>query len=175
MLFQYVRNADLGPLYDALDAIGLATPNIGTLADMICCPGLDYCSLANATSIPVAKEIHERFADLDDIYDLGQVDIKMSGCINACGHHHMGHIGILGISKRGEEFYQIAVGGNVGELAVTDARTAEIIGPAVSREEVVNTIERLLDCYRDQRTGTESFIETLDRVGLTPFQERAYV
>jgi len=173
-VFQYIRNEDLGPLYDALAEAGLATPNIGTLQDIICCPGLDFCSLANASSIPVARAINEHFDDLDAVYDLGPVDIKMSGCINACGHHHVGHIGILGIDKRGEEHYQIAIGGSPGRDDDDPATIGQVIGAAVPRDRVVDAIEDVLEVYRDRREGVETFLDTVRRIGVEPFKERVY-
>ncbi len=124
-----VPQNELHALYQQLDELGLATPNIGTLNDMICCPGRDFCSLANATSIPVAAQINERFDNLDYLYDLGEIQIKMSGCMNACGHHHVGHIGILGVDKHGEEWYQITLGGS----PANDASLGEVIGPSVPK------------------------------------------
>ncbi len=175
MVLQYIRNSDLSALFDELHAIGLATPNIGTVNDMICCPGLDFCSLANARSIPVSAMINERYSDLDELYDIGPLEIKMSGCINACGHHHVGHIGILGIDKRGEEFYQIGIGGSPGLDAENDAKTIEIIGQAVALDEVVDTIDRLIDCYLKHRLPSETFNEAVKRLGADPFKEAAYV
>jgi sulfite reductase (NADPH) hemoprotein beta-component len=173
--FQDVANSSLEAIFEALSALELAQPNIDTVADMICCPGLDYCSLANAGSIPIAKLVTERFQDLDELYDLGKVHINMSGCINACGHHHTGHIGILGINKRGEEFYQISVGGHAGTNERLPARIAEILGPAVPGDDVVDIMDRLFETYAVQRQGTESFIETVIRTGIEPFREAAYV
>src|SRR3984893_6297231 len=158
-------------LWQALDAAGLATPNIGTLTDMICCPGLDFCSLANAGSIDVAKQIHARFDDLDYLYDLGPIEIKMSGCMNACGHHHIGHIGILGVDKHGKEWYQITIGGSSG----SPGALGEVIGPSVPQEAVANTIAKLLDVYLEERQDEhERFIDTVRRIGVEPFQERVY-
>lgn len=174
LVFQDIRNDELETVFDALTNLGLATANIGTLQDMICCPGLDFCSLANASSIPIAKDITSRFDDLDELYDLGKIEIKMSGCINACGHHHVGDIGILGIDKRGEEFYQIAIGGSPGTSPSDPARVASILGPAVARKDVVDAMERILDCFATQRTGTESFRDTVARVGTEPFKEKLY-
>ena len=141
---------------------------------LICCPGMDYCSLANAHSIPVAKALHERFIDLDEAYDLGPVHIKMSGCINACGHHHVGHIGILGIDKKGVDFYQIAIGGHAGTGPDDPARVGKILGQAVAKERVVDVVERVLEVYRDKREGSETFVQTVERLGVGPFQEAAY-
>ncbi|MFT5429588.1 MAG: sulfite reductase (NADPH) hemoprotein beta-component [Myxococcota bacterium] len=174
LVLQYIRTEDLVAVYDGLVNHGLATANIGTLQDMICCPGLDFCSLANATSIPIAKAINERFDDLDFLYDLGKIEIKMSGCINACAHHHVGDIGILGIDKRGEEFYQLAIGGSPGTTAADEARVAKILGPAVAKADVVDSIERIIDCFAAQRTGNESFRDTVSRVGTEPFKEVLY-
>ena len=174
LLFQYVKSADLPALYDALDALGFARANIGTVQDMICCPGLDFCSLANAASIPIAKALYERFIDLDEAYDLGPVEIKMSGCINACGHHHVGHIGILGIDKKGTEFYQIAIGGQAGTSLLDPAKIGRVIGQAVAKEDVIDVVERILECYRERRQGGETFVQAVERLGLQPFQEAAY-
>jgi len=171
---QYVKSSDLSALYDALVPLGLATANIGTVQDIICCPGMDYCSLASAHSIPIAKALHERFLDLDDAYDLGPVHIKMSGCINACGHHHVGHIGILGIDKKGVDFYQIAIGGYAGTGPGDPARVGRILGQAVAKERVVDVVERVLEVYREQRQGIETFVQTVERLGVSPFQEAAY-
>ncbi len=173
--FQDVANSQLEAIYAALVALELAQPNIDSVADMICCPGLDYCSLANASSIPIAKLVTERFQDLDELYDLGKVHINISGCINACGHHHTGHIGILGINKRGEDFYQISVGGHAGTNERLPARIADILGPAVSADDVIDMMDRLFETYAAKRTGTESFIETVMRTGIEPFREAAYV
>jgi len=157
-------------LWQILEKAGLATPNIGTLTDMICCPGLDFCSLANAGSIDVAKLINERFDDYDYLYDLGELEVKMSGCMNACGHHHVGHIGILGVDKSGEEWYQITIGGAAG----ADASLGEVIGPSVAKAEVPETIARLLDVYVDRREPEERFLDTVRRLGVKPFKERVY-
>ena len=165
-----VPQRDLAALHRALEALGLATPNIGTLTDMICCPGLDFCSLANATSIPIAKQIHEKFSDFDYLYDLGEIQIKMSGCMNACGHHHVGHIGILGVDKHGEEWYQITLGGSARE----NAALGEVIGPSVPRSDVADTLARILEVYVNRRGDDESFLQTVRRIGVGPFKERVY-
>ncbi|MGA2187585.1 MAG: nitrite/sulfite reductase [Steroidobacteraceae bacterium] len=157
-------------LWRTLEAAGLATPNIGMLTDMICCPGLDFCSLANAGSIDVAKLINERFDDYDYLYDLGELDVKMSGCMNACGHHHVGNIGILGVDKGGEEWYQITIGGAAG----ADASLGSVIGPSVAKLDVPETIARLLEVYVEQRRHDERFLDTVRRLGVKPFKERAY-
>jgi sulfite reductase (NADPH) hemoprotein beta-component len=157
-------------LWRELDEAGLATPNIGTLTDMICCPGLDFCSLANAGSIDVAKLINERFDDYDYVYDLGELELKMSGCMNACGHHHVGHIGILGVDKGGQEWYQITIGGAAG----ADASLGQVIGPSVAKNEVAETLARLLDVYVENRQPEERFLDTVRRLGVRPFKERVY-
>ena len=166
-----VPQRELRTLHAALTPLGLATPNIGTLTDMICCPGLDFCSLANAGSIDIAKQIHAQFDDLDYLYDLGEIQVKMSGCMNACGHHHVGHIGILGVDKRGEEWYQITLGGSAtGEVAL-----GEVIGPSVPKPDVAATIARIVDVYVEQReSDNESFLQVVRRLGLAPFKERVY-
>jgi sulfite reductase (NADPH) hemoprotein beta-component len=165
-----VRQQDLHAVWMALRELNLATPNIGTLTDMICCPGLDFCSLANAAAIPIAKQIQERFDDFDYLYDLGHIEIKMSGCMNACGHHHVGHIGILGVDKHGEEWYQITIGGSAsGKVAL-----GEVIGPSVPKAEVANTIARILDVYVERREEGEDFLSVVRRIGVEPFKERVY-
>jgi sulfite reductase (NADPH) hemoprotein beta-component len=171
LLFADVRQRDLFEVWKALKEIDLATPNIGTLTDMICCPGLDFCSLANATSIPIAKQINERFDDLDYLYDLGDIELKMSGCMNACGHHHVGHIGILGVDKGGEEWYQITVGGSASGQ---DAALGQVIGPSVPHVEVAETIDRILSVYLAERDEGERFIDTFRRIGIKPFKARVY-
>ncbi len=170
LLLGDVAQSQAYELWHQLDAAGLATPNIGTLTDIICCPGLDFCSLANARSIDVAKLINERFDDYDYIYDLGEIDIKMSGCMNGCGHHHVGNIGVLGVDKGGEEWYQITIGGSAG----ADASLGSVIGPSVPKAQVAETIERLLEVYVEQRGSEERFLDTVRRLGLKPFKERAY-
>jgi sulfite reductase (NADPH) hemoprotein beta-component len=171
LLFADVRQRDLYALWGALKLLDLATPNIGTLTDMICCPGLDFCALANATSIPIAKQINERFDDLDYLYDLGEIQLKMSGCMNACGHHSVGHIGILGVDKGGEEWYQIMLGGSAsGE----EAAIGEVIGPSVPHVAVAETLERILDVYVAERRDDERFIDTFRRIGMAPFKARVY-
>jgi sulfite reductase (NADPH) hemoprotein beta-component len=170
LLLADVEQEQTFELWQTLDRAGLATPNIGTLTDMICCPGLDFCSLANAGSIDVAKLINERFDDYDYLYDLGELDVKMSGCMNACGHHHVGNIGILGVDKSGEEWYQITVGGAAG----ADASLGSVIGPSVAKADVAETIARLLDVYVEQRRPDERFLDTVRRLGVKPFKERVY-
>ncbi len=165
-----VRQIDLVETWQGLQALNLATPNIGTLNDMICCPGLDFCSLANASSISIAKQINDRFSDFDYLYDLGHVEIKMSGCMNACGHHHVGHIGILGVDKHGEEWYQITIGGS----AATHSSLGKVIGPSVAKSDVAETLARILDVYVARREEGEEFIDTVRRIGVDPFSERVY-
>ena len=165
-----VPQRDLRTLFDvACDAM-LGQANAGLLTDMICCPGGDYCALANAKSIPVAEAIQRRFDDYDYLHDLGPVDINISGCMNACGHHHVGHIGILGVDKRGEEFYQISVGGNQAE----DASLGRILGPSFGRAEVPDVVEKILDVYLERRFEGEPFLHTARRIGIEPFKERVY-
>jgi sulfite reductase (NADPH) hemoprotein beta-component len=170
LLLADVRERDLHALWQALEPAGLATPNIGTLTDMICCPGLDYCSLANAGSIPIAMQINQRFADIDYLYDLGDIQVKMSGCMNACGHHHVGHIGILGVDKHGEEFYQLTLGGSATEAAALGDR----LGPAIPKSDVAESIARLLEVYVEERQEEESFLECYRRLGMEPFKARVY-
>jgi len=166
-----VRQRDLVELWRALDAIGVALPNINLASDIIACPGLDYCSLANARSIPVAQELTRRFRDLDVARNLGRLHINISGCINACGHHHVGHIGILGVEKNGEEFYQVTIGGRADEKAELGA----LIGPAVPYADVANVVEDIAAAYLELRERSdELFIDTVKRLGVEPFRERVY-
>ncbi|MEO0320624.1 MAG: nitrite/sulfite reductase, partial [Pseudomonadota bacterium] len=148
----------------------LGTANLGLISDIIACPGLDYCSLANARSIPVAQRLSERFASHDRQSDLGALKVKISGCINACGHHHVGHIGILGVDKKGEEFYQITLGGSAAE----DAAIGEIVGRGLSSAAVTDAVEKLVLFYQDRRQADERFIDTYRRLGATPFKEALY-
>jgi sulfite reductase (NADPH) hemoprotein beta-component len=171
LVLPHVRQIDLYEVWRALDAAGLATPNIDLISDIIACPGLDYCSLANARSIPLAQELTRRFADHDAARTLGPLHINISGCINACGHHHVGNIGILGVEKNGEEFYQITLGGRANE----DAELGALLGPAVPYEDVVDTVEDIVRAYLELRERPqEMFIDTVKRVGLEPFKERVY-
>ena len=170
LLLAHVKLADLYALWQALEAHGLATPNIGLVSDIIACPGLDYCNLANARSIPVAQRISRRFADHARQHEVGELTIKISGCINACGHHHVGHIGILGLDKKGEEFYQVTLGGNPDE----NAALGKLVGPAFSYDQVVDAVETIVDTYLDVRQNGEAFDETFARVGLAPFKEKLY-
>ena len=165
-----VRQRDLKTLFDLACAELLGQANAGLLTDVICCPGGDFCALANAKSIPVAEAIQRRFDDYDYLHDLGPIDLNISGCMNACGHHHVGHIGILGVDKRGEEFYQVSVGGNQAD----DASLGRILGPAFSRADVPDVIERILDVYVEERLDGEVFLDTVRRIGLEPFKQRVY-
>lgn len=165
-----VLKSDLFDLWQLAKADGLATPNIGTINDIICCPGGDYCSLANAKSIPVAEAIQRKFDDLDYVYDLGDLELNISGCMNACGHHHVGHIGILGVDKKGEEWYQIQIGGSASKQAAL----AKVLGPSLSRDAVVEGIEKLLDVYIEHRQPEETFLATYQRIGMDKFKERVY-
>ena len=165
-----VAKTELFSLWQQVKTAGLATPNIGTINDMICCPGGDYCSLANAKSIPVAEAIQRKFDDLDYVYDLGDITLNISGCMNACGHHHVGHIGILGVDKKGEEWYQIQLGGSAGK----DAALGNVLGRSLSRDAVVDSIEIILDVYVENRLLEESFLSTYQRIGQAKFKERVY-
>ncbi|MEE3278754.1 MAG: nitrite/sulfite reductase [Pseudomonadota bacterium] len=165
-----VRQSDLLELFVAARKQGLGEANVGLLTDVICCPGGDYCSLANAKSIPVAEEIQRHFDDYDYLHDLGPLDLNISGCMNACGHHHVGHIGILGVDKKGSEFYQISLGGHAGN----DASLGEIIGPSFSRAEVTGSIEKILDLYTQARQQDETFLDCYRRIGIQPFKESVY-
>lgn len=170
LILPHVAKSDLYQLWRALETDGLATANAGLVTDIISCPGLDYCQLATARSIPVAQSISERLGDADRQKQIGELKIKISGCINACGHHHAGHIGILGLEKRGEEFYQITLGGNGDK----DAAIGEILGPGFSRDGIVDAIETVVDTYVDLRQPDESFLEAYSRTGPTPFKEALY-
>ena len=171
MVLPDVKQSDLYSLWQGLQKHELATANIGTLNDMICCPGLDFCSLANASSISIANQINEKFDDMDYLHDLGPIKVKMSGCMNACAHHHVGHIGILGVDKKGTEFYQFTLGGT----AETDSRLGDRLGPAIAKNEVANTIENILNVYLEQRHNEdETFLETCHRIGIEPFKDRVY-
>jgi sulfite reductase (NADPH) hemoprotein beta-component len=171
LLLAGVRRADLYALWREARELGLATPNLGLLTNIIACPGGDFCSLANAKSIPVAQAIQRRFDDLDYLHDIGELDLNISGCMNSCGHHHAGHIGILGVDKQGAEFYQISIGGSQGN----DASIGKVIGRSVSQEEVPDVIEKLIDTYLAQRDSEhERFVDTVRRIGIEPFKEAVY-
>lgn len=170
IVLPHVRKADLYAVWQALDAAGLATPNLDLISDIIACPGLDYCSLANARSIPVAQKIATRFSDLGRQKELGELKLKISGCINACGHHHAGHIGILGVDRKGTENYQLSLGGSGAE----DVSLGTITGPGFDEDGVVDAIERVTDKYLAERTEGERFVDTFRRVGMAPFKEAIY-
>ncbi|MEO8935641.1 MAG: nitrite/sulfite reductase, partial [Burkholderiaceae bacterium] len=169
-----VRLDDLYAVWERAREIGLATPNIGLITDIICCPGGDFCSLANAKSIPVAqaiqRRIEERVEFQDYLHDIGELDLNISGCINACGHHHVGHIGVLGVDKNGEEWYQVTIGGAQG----ADAAIGKVIGRSFARAEMADVIDSLLDTYVAHRHDDERFIDTVRRVGLEPFKQHVY-
>ena len=170
-MLPHVAQRDLPALWRALDTAGAATPNVNLVSDIIACPGLDYCSLANTRSIPVAQELTRRFRDLDLQRNLGRLHVNISGCINACGHHHVGHIGLLGVEKNGEEFYQITLGGQADE----NARLGELLGPAVPYAEVADVVEDVVAAYVELRERPdEIFLDTVKRVGIEPFRERVY-
>ncbi|WP_085315545.1 nitrite/sulfite reductase [Derxia lacustris] len=185
LILPELRRRDLPTLWRALDALGLATPNVGLLTDIVACPGGDFCALANAVSIPLANAIQERFADLDHLHDIGELDLNISGCINSCGHHHIGHIGVLGVDKAGEEWYQVTLGGrqNGGRRAgaaqapavSSGAAVGRIVGPAFRRDAVPDVIERLVGCYLAAREHEdERFVDVVDRLGIEPFKQAVY-
>jgi sulfite reductase (NADPH) hemoprotein beta-component len=165
-----VRLGEVYDLWRGLREADLATPNIGLISDIIACPGLDYCNLANARSIPVAQRISQRFADLSRQHDIGELNIKISGCINACAHHHVGHIGILGVDKKGVEYYQITLGGSADE----NATLGEIVGPAFTYDAVTDAVETIVETYLSNRRDGESFLDIYRRVGKAPFKEALY-
>lgn len=165
-----VKASELFELWQELKRAGFARANIGTLTDMICCPGGDYCSLANAKSIPIADEIQREFEDLDYLYDLGEINLNISGCMNACGHHHIGDIGVLGVDKRGEEFYQIQLGGD----SSNSAAIGKVLGPSFSRQEVRGVVRKLVDTFVEKRHEGETFKQTYSRIGISEFKERVY-
>ncbi|HEY9100965.1 nitrite/sulfite reductase [Chitinimonas sp.] len=165
-----VRQSDLAAVWEAAKTLGFATPNIGLLTDIICCPGGDFCSLANAKSIPIAEAIQRRFDDLDYLFDLGEIDINISGCMNACGHHHVGNIGILGVDKSGSEWYQVSLGGRQGHAA----SLGKVIGPSFAQDDMAEVISQIIEVYVEQRHEDERFLELVDRVGIEPFKTRIY-
>ncbi|MBA4012215.1 MAG: sulfite reductase [Phenylobacterium sp.] len=170
LVLPHVKLDDVPALYAALNAAGLATPNVNLITDMIACPGLDYCALANARAIPIAQDIARTFADQDRAELIGELKIKISGCINACGHHHVGHIGILGVDKKGEEFYQLTLGGSGAE----DAAVGSMLGPALPADRVAPAIDTLVEVYLRERQGQERFLDTFRRTGVVPFKEAVY-
>ena len=165
-----VRETDLFALWEQARAAGFATPNIGLLSDIVCCPGGDFCSLANAKSIPIAAAIQQRFDNLDYQHDIGELELNISGCMNACGHHHIGHIGILGVDKQGSEWYQVSLGGSQGE----HASLGKVIGPSFAQDAMPDVIEKIIDVYLAQRHADERFIDTFRRIGVEPFKEKVY-
>jgi sulfite reductase (NADPH) hemoprotein beta-component len=173
LLLPWVRLEQLPQLWSRARKLGLAKPNIGLLTDMIACPGGDYCALANARSIPIAQSITERYQDLDDLHDLGPIDLHISGCINSCGHHHSGHIGILGVDKDGKEWYQVSIGGSDGSDLGGPAVAGKVVGPSFAAAEVPDVIEALLETYRELRHSKESFIACAQRVGHDAFRDAA--
>jgi sulfite reductase (NADPH) hemoprotein beta-component len=180
LLLPHVHCADLPELWRAARKLGLAREHVGLVSDMIACPGGDYCALANARSLPLAAALTERFADLDELHDLGPIDLHISGCINSCGHHHSGHIGILGVDKDGQEWYQVTLGGSDGSSLSGHAQAGRVIGPSFSAHEVLRVVDAVLDTYRHQRQplghaaqGFEAFIDTVRRIGVEPFKAAA--
>ena len=173
LLLPWVRETDLHALWQAARDASFATPNIGLLTDMIACPGGDFCALANARSIPIAEEITQRFEEIDELYDIGDIDLHISGCINSCGHHHSGHIGILGVDKDGKEWYQVSLGGSDGSTLSGASVPGKVIGPSFAADEVADVIESVVETYRGQRQADERFIDTVRRVGLDPFKTSA--
>ena len=165
-----VKASDLHAVWQKAKIAGLATPNIGLLTSIICCPGGDFCDLANAKSIPIATAIQQRFDNLDYLFDIGDIDLNISGCMNACGHHHVGHIGVLGVDKNNDEFYQVTLGGRQGN----DAKLGKVIGPSFSASEMPDVVEKIIKVYLENRTDEERFLDTLDRIGIDPFKNRVY-
>ncbi|NBX54092.1 MAG: nitrite/sulfite reductase [Betaproteobacteria bacterium] len=173
LVLPWVAAEQLTALYKEAKALGLAKPNIRLLTDMIACPGGDYCDLANARSLPIAAAITERYQDLDELFDLGEIDLHISGCINSCGHHHSGHIGVLGVDKDGQEWYQVTLGGSDGSRLSGDPKAGKVVGPSFSSAEVVDVIEAVLQVYTEQRQHGETFIDALRRIGIDPFKVAA--
>ncbi|HLX02537.1 MAG TPA: nitrite/sulfite reductase, partial [Trinickia sp.] len=173
LILANVKKRDLYALWEEAKKHGFATPNIGLLTDIIACPGGDFCSLANAKSLPIAQAIQDRFSDLDYVYDLGDLSLNISGCINSCGHHHVGNIGILGVDKDGSEWYQVTLGGEQGSGA-TGAHLGRVIGPSFSAEEMPDVMSKVIDTFIENRVDGERFIDTYNRIGVAPFKERVY-
>ena len=170
LVLAHVEKARLFDLWQALNKSKLAMANIGTLSDMICCPGFDFCSLANATSLDVSEDIMNRFKELDRLYEIGDIRINISGCMNACGHHHVGHIGLLGVDKKGADWYQITLGGS----ATNKTSLGKVLGPAVAKANIGMAVEQIVEVYVEQREQGETFLQTLSRIGRNPFKERVY-
>jgi sulfite reductase (NADPH) hemoprotein beta-component len=170
LVLPWVKASELLALWQAAKASSFATPNIGLATDMIACPGGDFCALANARSIPVAAQITERFADIDELADIGDIDLHISGCINSCGHHHSGHIGILGVDKDGAEWYQLTLGGADGSTNSGASVPGKVIGPSFAADEIADAVEAVIDTYREQRAPQERFIDTVRRIGVEPFK-----
>ncbi|SDS13047.1 sulfite reductase (NADPH) hemoprotein beta-component [Halopseudomonas litoralis] len=170
LVLPYIKQSDLYELWLQCRELGFATPTIGLLTDIICCPGGDYCSLANAKSIPIAESIQRQFDNLDYLHDIGELELNISGCMNACGHHHVGHIGILGVDKKGQEFYQVSLGGKSGR----DSAIGKILGPSFAADQMPTVVQKLIDVYVENRTPEERFIDTFERIGMAPFKEQVY-
>ncbi len=170
IVFADVRQDKLYDLWLGLQSESMSSPNLGLLTDMICCPGGDFCALANAKSIPIAESIQREFNDFDNLIDIGEINLNISGCMNACGHHHVGNIGILGVDKKGEEFYQVSLGGS----SKNQASLGKIIGPSFAQEEIPGVIQKIISIYKSQRKDNEKFIDTYNRIGMDPFKEQVY-
>jgi sulfite reductase (NADPH) hemoprotein beta-component len=170
LVLPHVRKQDLPAIYARLKELDFASANAGLITDIIACPGLDYCDLANARSIPIAQRIAKEFENLERQQAIGELKIKISGCINACGHHHAGHIGILGVDKKGVEFYQLQLGGSGAE----DASIGEVMGPGFTEHEIADAVERVVEVYLAQRKSGERFLDTYRRIGMTPFKDAAF-
>jgi sulfite reductase (NADPH) hemoprotein beta-component len=166
-----VHQEQLFELWSALKSNALASANLSLLSDIICCPGGDFCALANAKSIPIAESIQRQFSDVKEQQDIGELSINISGCMNACGHHHVGNIGILGVDKKGAEFYQVSLGGS----SRNEASLGSIIGPAFAQEDIPGVVEKLVNVYKAEKKHGEKFIETYNRIGIDPFKEKVYV
>jgi sulfite reductase (NADPH) hemoprotein beta-component len=173
LILANVKKRDLYALWEKAKAQGFAMANIGLLTDIIACPGGDFCSLANAKSIPIAQAIQQRFDDMDFVYDLGDLSLNISGCMNSCGHHHVGNIGVLGVDKDGSEWYQVSLGGEQG-TGHDGAKLARVIGPSFSAEEMPDVVSKVIDTFVENRIDGERFIDTYNRIGLAPFKERVY-
>ncbi len=170
LLLADVQERDLFDLWQRLATLKLASPNVGMATDMICCPGLDFCSLANAASLSVSKDIYDRFDNLDYLYDVGELRINISGCMNGCAHQTVGHIGILGVDKHGEEWYQITLGGS----SSNEAALGERLGPSVPKSEVADAVMTIVKTYVEQRQDEETFLQAVQRLGIAPFKEQVY-